>query len=131
MKLIRRVILVIIAVPIISWAFFRFVYYPVEIERHNHGDYTLIVYAEPTQLVCHPVQLFFEALIVFGSIENNTQVRVALVKNHKGINSAVLATGEDLYQDHVPLSVVWLNNSVVVSEAKRGTTKTLGFQPAH
>lgn len=74
---------VLLAIPIFSWAFFRFVHYPAEIERHTHGDYMLIAYAEPSHWDSIFTQLIYEAQLVFGDIHNNTQVIVDLLISHK------------------------------------------------
>lgn len=124
MKTGRIIFGALIAIPFASWSYFRFIHYPVEIERHDHGGFTVVALAEPTDFR-HPASLFYEVTsIPFGSIMNYTQIRVELREGEKTIGSAVLARGEDMPEDHIPLEVEWNDTTVVVAEKKRGRQAT-------
>lgn len=127
-KRLRKILLVVLAVPVIPWLYFRLVHYPVELERHTRGSYAVVAFAEPTDFWRHPAAIVFEIGVVFGSIHNYTQVRVELRKDGRRLDSAILAQGEDLPEDHVPLRVTWSETAVTVAERKNHRSATFPLQ---
>jgi hypothetical protein len=130
MKATRRLLLIACIAPLVSWIYFRFVHFPVEVERHSHGPYTIVAFAEPTDFSWHPAALIFEVEVMFGSIHNYTQIHIELLKDGRKTDSVILVRGEDLPGDHLPLTIRWTDTVVAITEPKRGNTAEMRLQPA-
>jgi len=114
----QRHLFIAVSIPTVPWAFFAFVYYPREVERHTHGTYVLTAFAEPSSIL-HPV-------LLFGSIHNNAQVRIELRKDDRKIKSVVVGAG-DLPEDFLPLRVQWNEKSVSVTEPSYRRTTVIDY----
>lgn len=118
MKRGKRLLWLGAAIPMCSWLFFAYVYYPRALERHLHGTYALVAVAEPSTTI--------NPALVFGSIHNFARIRVELWRQNKRLRSEIVGAG-DLPEDFLPLRVEWQNDRVLVTERSYHKTVSLLF----
>ena len=113
------VLLVLLLLPFASCSYFYYSKYPTEVQREDHGNYTLVVSASPTTLLSPE--------LVVGSIHNNTSIVVAVYKGDMKISEETLVSGEDMPHDHLPVEVSWSDTSITVMEPKYGNSVVLSL----
>lgn len=105
----------------VSWAYFAFAGFPSEIQRLEHGEYSVVAYASPTSRL--------SPLLMLGGagLFNNTSISVALFRGDAKVREVRLLEGEDRPEYHLPLEAQWGARGVEIKEAHQGRSVYLEF----
>ena len=110
---------VLFAAALGTWCYFAFVGYPKEIQRLSSGEYSVVVFVEPTSRL--------NPLLMFGALYNNTSINVALFQDREKLHVVQFLKNQDRPEYHLPLEATWGATGVEVKEPVEGRTVFMAF----
>ena len=108
MAAIFKAILGLLALSLVSWAFYSFVYYPKAVQEIRHTAFHLVANEKPCTKL-------WPGLVV-GSIHNCTDIDIVLYQGGSEISRGALVKGGDRSTYHLPLNAEWLGQSVLITD---------------